>query len=61
MVRPDFASTRYWKRCPEPVGLSGASASLDKAFTLDSPRANGIIFIQVEAIKNSRRHLTVLL
>jgi len=55
------ASTCYWKSYPEPAGLSGASASSGEAFTLDSPRARGIIFTQVEALKNSRRHLTVLL
>jgi hypothetical protein len=60
MLRPDLASTCYLKRCPEPAGLSGASASSGEAFTLDSPRARGIIFTQVEAIKNNGCHLTVL-
>jgi len=60
MIRPDLASTCYLKRSPEPAGLSGASASSGEAFTLDSPRARGIIFTQVEALKNSGCHLTVL-
>jgi hypothetical protein len=61
MLRPDLASTCYLKRCPEPAGLSGASVSSGEAFTLDSTGARGIIFTEVEAIKDSGRHLTVLL
>jgi hypothetical protein len=51
MVQPDPASTCYLKRYPEPAGLSRASESSGEAFTLDSPRARGIIFTQVEAVK----------
>ncbi|MBT9163411.1 MAG: hypothetical protein DDT24_00318 [Chloroflexi bacterium] len=58
--RCKLASTCYWKRYPEPAGLSRASFRSGKAFTLDGPRARGIISTQVEAVKNSGRHLTVL-
>ena len=46
-----LALTCYWKGYPEPVGLSRASASSGEAFTLERPRARGIIFTQVEALK----------
>ena len=46
------ASTCYPKPHPEPARLSRASQSSGKAFTLDSLRARGIIFTQVEAVDN---------
>ena len=45
------ALTCYWEVNPEPDGLSRASQSSGKAFTLDCPRAKGIISAQVKAAK----------